>query len=285
MPHAFEPDRFKKNIEAMKMVNAKTLSEFLGKPKMVAEKIDFPAFNTDAGIFENNFLEVMQFVFNHTTFDPDDEMDKGVLAALKPLGIEPGKNYDKANIPKIDGKKFGAVARRIHQESLEIWTNPDGNPYISDVFKPKGKISLDAMVVQSAYGPIGLPADQAVYPGLTTDDGKPFNALHDYVIRMEKDELPPTRAFWSVTLYDSKNGFFIPNDRKKYSVGENAGFKLNKDGGIEIHIAAKKPEGVPEENWLPVNRQDQQLDFVMRIYAPDLEKMKTWLLPKAEVIK
>ncbi|UCF95622.1 MAG: DUF1214 domain-containing protein, partial [Desulfobacterales bacterium] len=29
--------------------------------------------------------------------------------------------------------------------------------------------------------------------------------------------MPPAKAFWSVTLYDMQNGFFIPNDRKKYS--------------------------------------------------------------------
>ena len=99
---------------------------------------------------------------------------------------------------------------------------------------------------------------------------------------MSKDELPPAQAFWSVTLYDAKGGFFIPNDKKKYSVGENAGFKLDEDGGIEIHIAAEKPEGVPEENWLPINRKDEDLDLVMRIYAPDLEKLKTREAPKAE---
>ncbi len=80
-------------------------------------------------------------------------------------------------------------------------------------------------------------------------------------------------------------GFFIPNDRKKYSVGENAGMKLNKDGGIEIHIAAGKPEGVPEENWLPINRKDEGLDIPMRIYGPDLEKMKSYKVPQAERVK
>jgi len=85
-----------------------------------------------------------------------------------------------------------------------------------------------------------------------------------------------------VTLYDLQNGFFIPNDRKKYSVGENAGMKLNEDGGIEIYIAAAKPEGVPEENWLPIPREDLNLSPQMRVYVPDLEKLKTWQAPKAE---
>jgi hypothetical protein len=66
------------------------------------DKVDFPAYSSDEGIFENNFLEVMQFVFNHTTFDPKNEMDQAVLAALKPLGVEPGKKT---------GSSFRTIAR------------------------------------------------------------------------------------------------------------------------------------------------------------------------------
>jgi hypothetical protein len=61
--------------------------------------------------------------------------------------------------------------------------------------------------------------------------------------------------------------------------------KVNEDGGIEIYIAADQPQGVPDENWLPINRQDEALDVVMRIYAPDLEKMKTWNAPFAERVE
>jgi hypothetical protein len=109
-----------------------------------------------------------------------------------------------------------------------------------------------------------------------------MNAMNDYVIRMAADEMPPTDVFWSLTLYDLNNGFFIPNDRKKYSVGENAGMKLDENGGIEVYVAAEKPEGVPEENWLPINRKDEDMDIVLRAYVADLEKMKTWSAPKAE---
>lgn len=61
--------------------------------------------------------------------------------------------------------------------------------------------------------------------------------------------------------------------------------KLNEDGGIEINIAVEKPEGVPEENWLPIPREDLDLNPQMRVYVPDLEKMKTWKAPKAEIVK
>ncbi len=124
-----------------------------------------------------------------------------------------------------------------------------------------------------------------MYPGVGTSDGKPMNAQYDYVIRMTKAELPPAIAFWSATLYDAKQGFFIPNKENKYSVGQNAGMKLNASGGIEIHIAAEQPKGVPAENWLPITRSDLELDIIMRVYQPDLEKMKTWKAPMAELVK
>nr|WP_307959520.1 DUF1214 domain-containing protein [Sinorhizobium medicae] len=111
-----------------------------------------------------------------------------------------------------------------------------------------------------------------------------MNAEHDYVIRMTKDQLPPANAFWSATLYDTKQGFFIPSKENKYSVGENAGMKLDESGGIAIYIAAERPEGVPTENWLPITRENLGIDVIMRVYEPDLEKMKTWVAPKAEML-
>jgi hypothetical protein len=68
-------------------------------------------------------------------------------------------------------------------------------------------------------------------------------------------------------------------------VGENAGMKLDEDGGIEIFVTAEKPDGVPEENWLPINRKDEAMDIVLRAYVADLEKMKTWTAPKAEKLE
>ncbi|MHA1180341.1 MAG: DUF1214 domain-containing protein, partial [Alphaproteobacteria bacterium] len=195
-------------------------------------------------------------------------------------GIEPGKPYDETQAAQIGGTRFREAAEQIQRKWLSSMTALDDlRPRI---FQPKGETDLEAVVAVSVIGPIGLPQEEAVYPQVATTDGEPMNAMHDYVIRMTKDELPPAGPFWSLTLYDLDQGFFIPNDRKKYSVGENAGMKLNEDGGIEIHIAAEKPEGVPEENWLPIERKDLALSPQLRVYVPDLEKMTTWEAPKAE---
>jgi len=281
MPHANDPERFKRIVEQMKSVKLVTLSEYQGGEAKPIDDIAFPPVGeTDVDVFENNLLEVMQFMFNHTTFDPDNAMDRAVLAAYKPLRVEPGKPYDENRIAEIDGKRFRETAEQVQRKWLTSMTALDDlRPRI---FQPKGQTDLEAVLAMSVIGPIGLPREEAVYPPVATADGEQMNAMNDYVIRMTKEELPPAGAFWSLTLYDLDQGFFIPNDRKKYSVGENAGMKLNEDGGIEIYIAADKPEGVPEENWLPIERKDLDLNPITRIYVPDLEKMKTWEAPNAE---
>ena len=60
--------------------------------------------------------------------------------------------------------------------------------------------------------------------------------------------------------------------------------KLDEDGGIAVCVAAEKPEGVPEENWLPIDRKDEDMDIILRIYVPDLEELEAWEPPKAEQI-
>ena len=146
-------------------------------------------------------------------------------------------------------------------------------------------MNLDVMVSQSVTGPVGQPASQAIYIQIDSSDGEPINAQNDYVIKMTKEQLPPAKAFWSLTLYDGVKYLFIPNPQMKYSVGENSGMKLNVKGGIEIYICAIKPNGVLQENWLPINRGDLLLNPRLRIYAPDIDAMKTWKAPKAEKIK
>lgn len=284
MPHFNEPERSQQNLKNMQEVTLTSLAEYQGGEAQPVSDPGFPEVGaTDLDTYENNLLEVMQYVFNHVEFDPNDPLDQAILADYAALGVVPGKEYDPSAAAQIDGARFRQAADEFRLEALAAMADPEVSARIGPLmFQPKGQTSLEAISILSVVGPIGMPVQEAAYPALTTADGQPMNARNDYVIRMSKDELPPATAFWSITLYDTENGFFIPNDRKKYSVGENAGMELNKDGGIEIYIAAEQPEGVPEANWLPINRQDQNLDIIMRIYAPDLKKIKTWTPPKIE---
>lgn len=285
MPESNNPVKHANILKQIKELNAVTLAQFLKRPSKDSSTVQFPAYGTtDADVFGKNLLEVMQFVFNHSTFDSADSLDQALLAAYKPLGIEPGKDYDASKSAKIDTALFRKVSLKVKAANIAIMEDSKlAMKPLFKAFKPKGYIDLQTLVFQSVIGPIGVPPTEALYPPVNTTDGKPLNAMNDYVVRMTKAELPPAKAFWSLTLYDTKNGFFIPNNKNKYSVGENAGYKLDKEGGIAIYISSEKPAGVPTENWLPTNRIDQELSLMMRIYAPDLSKVETWEAPKAEL--
>jgi hypothetical protein len=305
MPHSNDPERLQRNLAAFEELDVMPLSEYMGDdgrarrfvnwsmPRGIERRLDarrddarFPEFGlTDLDIYENNFPEVMQFVANHTTFDPENDLDQAFLAALEPLGIVPGKAYDPTSYAEINGEVLRTVAEAVVRQQLDIALDPDASSSIAmEMFKPKGEMSLDALLFQSVIGPIGQPATEVIYSQIVSADGGAMNANRDYVVRMDAEELPPAKAFWSFTLYDTENGFFMPNDRRKYSVGENGGFKLNEDGGIEIHIAEVQPEGVPEENWLPLRRGDYDIDLTLRLYAPDLDAYRAWTAPVAEVV-
>ena len=141
----------------------------------------------------------MQFVFNHTTFDPNNELDREVLAAYEPLGVVPGQPYDPAKVAKIDGAKIRKVSERIFAEEMAKTTDKEfAKKELFDKFLTKGNMTLELLLFQSVLGPIGLPATEALYPAIATTDGQPMNAQNDYVIRMKADEMPPTEAFWSI---------------------------------------------------------------------------------------
>ncbi len=235
MPHAAEPERLEANLSAMRSLDVEPLSEFLGKrvdnadflpwgsPAGIGNNLDlkedaarFPPFGSDFEIFEDRFTEVMQFVVNHATLDPDDELDAGLLKVLEPLGVKVGKTFDPETAPEIDGQALRKVAQRFAADQLARMGDPNFiKENITKLFQPKGEMELEILAFQSVVGPIGQPIAQAAYPAIVTEDGQPMNAMHDYEIVMAAENLPPVNAFWSTTLYDNENGFFIPNDRFK----------------------------------------------------------------------
>ena len=96
------------------------------------------------------------------------------------------------------------------------WQTAFADPQVLDeltprMFKLKDQTVLDAVLAVSIIGPIGILQEEAgYYPQLATSDGEHMNAMHDYVVRMAADELPPAGAFWSLTLYDLDQGFSSP---------------------------------------------------------------------------
>jgi hypothetical protein len=82
---------------------------------------------------------------------------------------------------------------------------------------------------------------------------------------MEKHELPPVDAFWSVTLYDAE-GFQVGNELNRFAVSSWMPFNYNSDGSLDLHFQQQSPGKDQEANWLPTPAGPYNL--TMRLYGP-----------------
>jgi len=125
-----------------------------------------------------------------------------------------------------------------------------------------------------------LPED-AVYPHATADsEGQPFVGTNKYVIRFEKGQLPPARAFWSITMYNAQQ-FLVQNPIHRYAIGDRDKLKFDADGSLPIYVQSVSPGQDKESNWLPTPRDS--FNLFMRMYWPTDEVLNgRWTIPPVE---
>jgi hypothetical protein len=114
-----------------------------------------------------------------------------------------------------------------------------------------------------------LPAvnvvQEAAYWTTTKDSaGQTLRGHHEYILHFPEGRLPPTDAFWSLTMTDVV-GYMVQNPIDRYSVGSRSGLVPNADGSTEIYIQHTAPPG-HEANWLPAPAGNFKL--MLRAYLP-----------------
>lgn len=114
-----------------------------------------------------------------------------------------------------------------------------------------------------------LPAvnspQEAVYWQATVDaGGAKLKGSKDYVIHFPMGGLPPAKAFWSITIANSKR-LMVANSAHKYSVSSHSGLQATPDGSVDIYLRPTAPAG-HESNWLPTPSGDFML--WLRAYEP-----------------
>ena len=144
-----------------------------------------------------------------------------------------------------------------------------------------GDYLLRAAGAMAGWG--GNDKIEAFYPMARVDaNGDPFTGARSY--RLQFETLPPAKAFWSVTMYDTSYdgvaGFLVENPIGRYLVNSTTpGLVRGDDGSLTIHIQHDEPDS-PEgrANWLPAPAGDFYL--AMRIYWPEPEALDgTWQPP------
>ncbi|GAC1437090.1 MAG: DUF1254 domain-containing protein [Solirubrobacteraceae bacterium] len=140
---------------------------------------------------------------------------------------------------------------------------------------------LRAYIADHALG-ANVPAE-AIYPFAFVDAaGHKLSGGHRYVLHFAAHQLPPVKAFWSLTMYDGSI-FLVPNPIGRYAVGDRtAGLRRNRDGSLDVLIQRTRPSGPRASNWLP--SPAGRFILALRLYEPrPAAIMQRWPLPRITV--
>ena len=111
-----------------------------------------------------------------------------------------------------------------------------------------------------------LPED-AIYPTARADAmGRPFDGGSRYVLHFDKSQLPPVKAFWSLTMYNEKQAF-VSNSMQRYAIGSRDRLRYNRDGSLDIYIQYERTDERKVSNWLPA--PPDAFNLMLRAYWPD----------------
>jgi hypothetical protein len=99
-------------------------------------------------------------------------------------------------------------------------------------------------------------------------EGNQLDGTKRYELRLETE--PPVDAFWSVSMYDIPDFYFVANQINRYSIGDRTpGLKQGEAGSVTIFMQKDSPGSDKESNWLPT--PEGAFRPVMRMYQPKNE--------------
>jgi hypothetical protein len=196
--------------------------------------------------------------------------DWSILARLRKIGVLPGGSFDYDGLDEtvrsgLEGVPGEALAQ-MRAAIPRMGTIVDGWLMNTTAMGVYGNMYLQRAVV-TMLGLGANPPEDAIYPLSMGDaDGQPLDGSHDYVLHFAADEIPPVRAFWSVTMYDAE-GFQAANPLNRFAIGDRDRLMFNEDGSLDLFLQHENPGPDKEANWLPAPRGP--LGVTMRLYWPD----------------
>lgn len=214
--------------------------------------------------------------------NPPKPADQAMMQRLAAHQLVPGQ---PVNLSTVDLASFALgrwianrkVAQALQQKAKDgTWSTPPLNlgQYGTDY-------NLRAAVAMVGLG-ANLPED-ALYPNTRLDhEGQALTGQHRYKLHFEAHQLPPVKAFWSITAYGADE-FLIANEIKRFALGDRDKLNFNADGSLDIWIQAARPaDAAQASNWLPVKANAPFL-LNARLYWPQPEALQgSWKMPAVQ---
>jgi hypothetical protein len=268
--------------------HAEPLSSYLRKPTPPhAAVIHWPKPSDDMSASPTMF-PLINFLFQ---FCPSDPSEKDLLVRFARLNIGPGRTFD-----------FSSFSRDIQQAINDGIKDSD-----ADVAVVMKKINTDAVSSGDMFGSRDFLKDNYLYRyvgaklglyGNSKQDALYFGYFVDashqqldaskssYELRFAKDQLPPNKAFWSLTMYDGKSQLLVANPLKRYLLNSTnlSSYEYGTDGSLTLYVSRNKPTTAKESNWLPA--PDGPFYCILRVYLPGEAVLNgSWKKPQMQPVQ
>ncbi len=267
------------DIENVKRIQAgyqlQTLSAFLKSPAPASvPSIPWPQF--DKKLAEKDPFSYLSTVLQFCPPVGAAEAEKPLRARLARIGIEPGKPFPVERFSRDEQAELSAgIKRGLAKVKQRVsLLGKDANGWrVGEAFGDRSFFQGDWTLRAAAAvaGIYGNDAEEALYPMLATDSNgnKPDCSKHRYTLTFPAGQLPPCKAFWSVTMYDAATQLLIENPINRYLINSPMlpDLKPNSDGSLTIYIQRDSPGKDRESNWLPAPHGP--IYMVMRLYWPE----------------
>jgi hypothetical protein len=267
-----------------------TLSDYRGQSNPTAQPVEWPVWNEEASRDER-YIGYLNFLLSFC--QPTHPSEVNLMARFAKIEIGAGLPFDADGLSDearesiragvAEARKIMAAKTRTLGQKVNGWMS-------SDVFGARewyrGNYLLRAVGAMAGWG--GNDAIEAFYPTTREDSSvEPLDGAHRYQILFTA--LPPAKAFWSVTMYDTSYdgtaGYLIENPINRYLISSTTeGLVYGDDGSLNITIKREQPENpVERANWLPA--PEGPFYLTMRIYWPEQVALDgTWSPPPVEKV-
>jgi len=271
----------KEDLPKVKAVQKKyklqPLSEFNGEQPESAPELNWVPLNPEE-FADARFIKYVNFYL--TMIEPFHPQDTAALKRFQKIGIAPGASFDSACYsPEVliainEGIEEAQVAIKNKAENIAERVNGWN---MLEAFGPREFYNGDWLLRAAAVmvGIYGNDKAEAFYPVAYVDEGGETldGSKHQYKIHFDKDEIPPAKYFWSITLYnkhaDGVGGYMDENEINRYLINSTTeGLKYDQDGGLTVYVQHKTPSDEDKKaNWLPA--PDEPFYLMLRVYGPE----------------
>ena len=278
----FGPDDLQNVKEIQAGYKVQALSSYLAKPAPAPAPPVNWAKPLPPGQERTNldFFGVLNFVLQFCPTPPDEIALRERFAKI---GIVPGKPFDVDSLTDDMNKALhdGMVdgQKEIDSRRASLGGNTTG------LWGTRGSLKDDyvlrAVAAQVAIG--ANSAEEAIYQIYEKDaSAEALDATkHSYILRFDKTQEPPVKAFWSLTMYDLPSQFLVKNPINRYLINSPMlpDLKRDADGGLTLYIQNESPGQQLESNWLPA--PSGPFMMALRLYWPRPEVLSgSWKVPQ-----